>query len=113
MKHAGDEISAKGQVWTVLQRKGHGYNCVDSGGVETYVPDSEIELEPQSQLTIAGNQHWSEKLTATTEQPITVESVLAELDEIVSGLDPTSQVVLSDFVKQKRARLEPSETNNE
>jgi hypothetical protein len=114
MRQAGEELKAYGQIWTVLQRKSRGYNCVDSGGEQQYIPDDKIESEPQSQLTLPVQQvHWSTRLTSTNTEPITVESVLAELDEIVPGLDNTSQVVLTDFVERKRSQLVQPEPNNE
>lgn len=98
------EIFARGQLWTVLEKQRKGYLCMNSNGDSEWIPNDEIESEPKSSLPISSSVNWEQKLSSTGS--ITVESVLQELEGLVGGLDSDSQVVIADFISEKRSLVQ-------
>lgn len=107
-KTSGDEIVARGATWTVVERRGSGYDAVSVEGESSWIADNEIRTEPQSELRLGREAEWMKKLQ---DEPLTVTArdtvagLLTELEQLAVGLDADASVIINDFIEQKREEL--------
>ena len=109
-KQSGEEITVRGKLWTIIERRGSGYDVADVAGETDWIPDSEIATQSRLILSDDRSPSWQAVLDNPRQPTVagmsTVAGLLAELEKLAAGFDSDANVILLDFVEAKRRELD-------